>query len=65
MKCVTKGSASLVFPMAIAVPRVPRIATSLRMKSKMDTPLFMPPLGVELFPSPSSTAPALIFAWKQ
>lgn len=66
---VTKGSVSLVVAIAIELPRVPTTASSLKMKSRMDNPLFIPLTAVDLFlPSstPSTSASVLnIFAWKR
>lgn len=47
MNRVMKGSVSLVVPMAIALTKVAIIAMSLKMKSSVETPLFIPLLGVE------------------
>lgn len=63
MNCVRKGSVSSAVPMAIALANVPMMATSLRIKSSIDTPLLAPYLGVEveaLEAIPSSRAPSFI-----
>lgn len=66
MNRVMKGSVSLVVPMAIALTKVAIIAMSLKMKSSVETPLFIPLLGVEEEEpldarSSSSRAPAFTF----
>lgn len=60
MSCEKKGSVSLVVPMAIALPRAPAKASSLKTKSSIEIPLFTPYVGVEFLASPISTAPAFI-----